>query len=83
MDKIIQVRVTANTKKNKVEKFGEGFKVWLVAPAIEGKANTSLVKVLADYFNLKKSQVSIASGEKSKDKTVKLEGVKGINTFRV
>jgi len=72
VDKIIRVRAIPKSRKNKVEKFGEGYKVRLTAPPVEGKANRALIEALANHFNLKKSQVRIAKGGKSKDKLVRL-----------
>ena len=72
MSRIMRVRVVANAKKNEVKKFGDGFKVRLTAPPVEGKANKLLLEVLADYFRLKKSQLNIIKGKKLRDKVVKL-----------
>jgi len=72
MNKNIPVRVIPKSRKNKVEKFGQGYKVRLTAAPVGGKANKSLIKILAEHFNLKKSQVKIVGGDKSKDKIVRL-----------
>ncbi|RCK73580.1 MAG: hypothetical protein IGBAC_0028 [Ignavibacteriae bacterium] len=68
--KLINVKVVANSKKEEVQKFGDGLKVYLRAPAIEGKANKALIEVLSHYFNVSKSQIEIIKGEKSKVKIV-------------
>jgi len=72
MDEVIRVRAIPKAGKNKVEKFGNGYKVRLTAPPLEGKANKALIAVLAGHFNLRKSQVKIMSGIKSRDKLVRL-----------
>lgn len=72
MPALIRVKVITKAGKNSVTKFADGFKAHLTAPPVDGKANKALVKLLAEYFNLKKSQVTIVSGKKSKDKLVKL-----------
>lgn len=66
----IKVKVIPNAKKSEI--FGEGssLRVRLAAPATEGKANSLLVKLLADHFNVKKSKIRIVSGHKSREKTV-------------
>ena len=69
---IVRIRVIPNAKKNEVKKFGDGFKVYLTAPPVDGKANKMLLKILADEFNLKKSQLSIAKGANSRDKIIKI-----------
>lgn len=35
-------------------------------PAIEGKANRAVAKLLAEYFNVPKNSIQIISGHKSK-----------------
>jgi len=72
MNKVIRVRVIPKSRKNKVEKFGEGYKVRLTAPPVGGKANKALTEVLAGHFGLKKAQVRIISGSKSRDKLLRL-----------
>lgn len=59
-----------NAKKNKIIKFGDGFKIYLTAPPVEGKANKAALEALAEYLGLKRSQLEIAKGERSRDKTV-------------
>ncbi|MBL7157058.1 MAG: YggU family protein [Candidatus Omnitrophica bacterium] len=71
--RLIHVKVITKAGRNSVTKFGDGFKAHLTAPPADGKANKALVKLLSEYFNLKKSQVTIVSGKKSKDKLIKLK----------
>lgn len=73
MDKIIKVRVTPRAKRTAVEKFGEGYKVYITAAPVKGKANKALIEVLAGHFGVKKSQVCIVKGEKSKDKVINIK----------
>ncbi len=68
--KIINVKVVANARKEEVQEFNGGLKVYVKAPAVEGKANQALIEVLANYFNVKKSKIEIVKGEKSKVKKV-------------
>ncbi|MCK4353085.1 YggU family protein [candidate division WOR-3 bacterium] len=73
---VIQVRVVPNARKNEVkEEDGirlRRIKVWLTAPPVEGKANKLLIKVLAKHFDIKKSNIKIIKGEKSRDKVVQI-----------
>jgi len=68
--KTIQVRVIPRAKKNRVEKFGNGFKAYLSAPPAEGKANKVLLEALAGHLKVKKSQLRIIRGRKSRDKII-------------
>jgi len=67
----IYVKVLPRSSKNSVEKISEGeYKVKLTAPPVDGEANKMLEKVLADYFKVSKSSVSIVGGKTSKTKIV-------------
>ncbi len=67
---VVQIRVQPKAKRTEVIPFEQGLKVALQVPPIDGKANESLVRVLADHWNVRASSVRILSGLKSKDKLV-------------
>jgi uncharacterized protein YggU (UPF0235/DUF167 family) len=48
-------------------------RVWVRAPAIEGRANDAIVRVLAKALGLRPRQVQIASGITSRQKVVELD----------
>lgn len=48
-------------------------KLNIQSPAIEGRANKSLIEFLAKYFSVKKSQVRIKSGETAKIKLIEID----------
>lgn len=70
MKRSINVRVIPRARKNDVIEFAGGFKVYLTATPTEGKANKALLEVLARHLNLKKSQLTIIKGEKSRNKVI-------------
>lgn len=47
--------------------------VYVREPATEGKANTALVKLSAEYFNVPKTRVTVVRGLTSKHKLVEVE----------
>lgn len=47
--------------------------VYTKQPAVEGKANESVIKLAAKHFSVSKSQVSIVCGQTSKHKIVDVE----------
>jgi uncharacterized protein (TIGR00251 family) len=77
----IAVKVTPNAKKSEVIGWvdagdgGEALRLKLKAPPIDGKANKELVVFLAKTFGVPKSAVSILHGEKSRLKSVEIEGL--------
>jgi uncharacterized protein len=51
-------------------------KVAVTAPPEDGRANKALVELLAKALSLKRSQVQLLSGEKSREKRFLINGVK-------
>ena len=49
--------------------------VALTAPPVEGKANKALCAVVADALGVAKSSVEVIAGLKSRDKTLRVEGI--------
>jgi uncharacterized protein (TIGR00251 family) len=54
---------------------GERIKVRLAAQALDGKANQALVEFLAEHYQVPKRNVHIASGLKSRQKRVVIDGL--------
>jgi uncharacterized protein (TIGR00251 family) len=70
----ISLSVKAGAKTEKILKIDEkNYKLWVKAPAKEGKANEAVVKALAKHFGTAKSNVEIKSGFKSKKKIVEIK----------
>lgn len=70
----ISVRVKTNSKESKVEKIGENlFLVYVKSLPVENRANKELIELISEYFGVKKSKVSIVSGEYSKNKIVEIK----------
>jgi len=69
----IFVKVKPRAKEEKVEKIDDiNFKVQVTQPPEKGKANMAVVKALAGYFNVNRSNVQIVSGSSSKLKVIKI-----------
>ncbi len=69
----IDVKVIPGAKKNLLKKEGPLIKVYLSAPAIEGKANKALVEFLADQFHVAQRDIEITKGLKSRHKTINIK----------
>jgi len=50
-------------------------KIKVTAPPVEGAANEACIKLLAKELGLKKSQMEITSGAKSRKKTVMIKDI--------
>ena len=65
-DKIkLQIKVSANPKKNSIEFFDDFIKLKISKPAVDGKANKEIIKYLSEILNLPKNNIQILNGEKS------------------
>lgn len=69
---IIKVRVVPNAKQERLVRQADMLKIYLCAPAIEGKANQRLVEFLSETFRVKKRQIIIRQGLASRDKVVEI-----------
>ena len=71
-----QVKVHPRAKKNAITgQVGEALKVALTAPPVEGRANQACVEFLARVLNVPRSSVTIAAGENSRNKLVRVHGL--------
>jgi len=66
------IKVRPNSKLEKIERTETGYIAYVKAPAIENKANKALIELLSEHFNTSKSQITILSGEKSRQKIVEI-----------
>ncbi len=51
---------------------GDSLKIRIKAPPVEGKANVYLIKFLAKQFGVVKRDVTLLSGELSREKRIKI-----------
>ncbi len=68
----VEVIVKPQARENKVEKTDTGFKVWTTAPAKEGRANEAVIQLLAEYFDVAPSRITIIRGHTSHKKLVEV-----------
>jgi uncharacterized protein len=69
----IRVHVQPGAKRDELAGlFKESLKVRLSAPAVDNKANGALVDYMAHLLGLKRSQVSLASGQSSRSKSLRI-----------
>jgi uncharacterized protein (TIGR00251 family) len=73
---ILEVHVQPGAKLSEFAgRHGDRIKIRLAAPAVENRANEALVAFLAGHYGVPKRSVRIASGLKSRDKRVVIEGL--------
>ena len=70
------IQVIPHASRAEIAGVQEGaFKVKVTAPPVEGAANEACIKLLAKELGLKKSQMEISSGTKSRKKTVMIKDI--------
>lgn len=73
---ILPVRAQPGARKAGVMGERNGaLKLAVVAPADEGRANYALIEMLHDVLDLKKSQIELIQGHKSRDKQFLIHGL--------
>ena len=71
-----QVKVQPRAKKNAIiGELGGALKLALTAPPVEGRANQACVAFLAEVLNVPRSSVTIAAGESSRNKVIRVSGL--------
>ena len=76
----IDIKVIPGAKRNAIKHerdmwAGDTWKVYISAPAVDGKANKALIDILAQHFQVRKSQIEIIKGLKSRHKTISIKGI--------
>jgi len=70
------IKVHARSKKNGITgELGDSLKLTLTAPPVEGKANEACIEFFAKLFKVPRSSVSIAAGQASRSKVIRVAGL--------
>jgi uncharacterized protein len=70
------VRVTPRASRDAIEGEYQGaLKVRLTAPPVDGRANETLRRLLADRLNVPVSAVRIVAGQESRTKRISITGI--------
>jgi hypothetical protein len=73
---IFAVRVQPRASKNEIAgEMSGALKIRLQSPALEGRANESLIEFLTELLKTSKAAVRILSGERSRIKRLEIRGV--------
>jgi uncharacterized protein (TIGR00251 family) len=73
---IFLVKVHPRAKKNAVTgELGDALKVSLTTPPVEGRANEACIEFFAKLLKVPRSSVTIASGQTSRNKVIRIAGV--------
>lgn len=73
---VFSAKLHPRAKRNAITgEVGDALKVSLTAPPIEGRANEACIEFFAKLLKVPRSSVTIASGQSSRNKTVRVEGL--------
>lgn len=75
MGLVLNIRAVPNAARSQLVGWhGDALKVKLQAPPADGKANTELIRLLADVFEVPPRAITLESGQTSRNKRVHIEG---------
>jgi uncharacterized protein (TIGR00251 family) len=70
------VRVQPRARRNAiVGELEDALKIALTAPPVDGRANEACIEFFADLLNVPRASVTIASGQSSRNKIVRVIGL--------
>ena len=70
------VKVHPRAKKNAITgELGDSLKLSLTTPPVEGRANEACIEFFAKLLKVPRSSVTIASGQSSRNKVIRITGV--------
>ena len=73
---LLRVRAVPGASRDRISGvYSDALKVAVCAPALEGKANRSIVRVLSKTLGIKGSTISLQSGKTSRNKCFLLEAL--------
>jgi len=70
---VVRIKVQPGARKTRITgELGDQLKIAVASPPVDGKANQTLLKWLADRLDLPKTAVTLLSGQTSRDKRIAL-----------
>ena len=70
------IKLHPRAKKNAITgEIGDALKVSLTAPPVAGRANEACIEFFANLLKVPRSSVTIASGQSSRNKVMRVAGV--------
>lgn len=70
----ISIKVIPRSSQSKIQIQPDGsLKVKLKNSPVDGRANDELIRILAEYYQVSKSQIAIVKGSRSKNKVAEVD----------
>jgi len=72
----LKVHLQPRASRNAIDGVqGDALKLRVTAPPLEGRANKALQKLLAEHLGIPPTRIAIISGQRSREKLVRLSGI--------
>jgi uncharacterized protein (TIGR00251 family) len=72
----IKIKLIPRSSRNEIlGREGDGYRVKVTSPPVEGMANKALIALLAEKLGVPKRDIEITGGKTSRMKTVRLHGL--------
>lgn len=69
---IYHILVKPGSSKDEIVKTEDGITVRTRKKAHDGEANSAVIKLLSEYFDVPKTRITVKSGAKSRHKTIEI-----------
>ncbi|MFX1295831.1 MAG: DUF167 domain-containing protein [Promethearchaeota archaeon] len=75
-NQLITILVKPNSKYINIKQLNpETYEIAISSKPEKGKANKNIIELLAKFFKIKKSQIQIIKGHKSRKKIIQIENI--------
>ena len=73
---ILRLRVTPNSARSEVVgRHGDALRVRVASPPTNGRANSAVIEILADFLSIRPADIEIVRGHGSRDKVAHIYGI--------
>lgn len=78
------VKIIPRSSRNDIlGREGSVYRIKVTSPPVDGKANKTLITLLSNKIKIPKKDIQIISGEKSRNKRIRINGVSGNEITRL
>ncbi|NLA74401.1 MAG: YggU family protein [Deltaproteobacteria bacterium] len=72
----IDARIIPKSSRNEITALEQGIvKIRVTAPPVDGLANRAVIELISKKFKIPKKNIEIISGDKSKNKRIRVHGI--------
>jgi uncharacterized protein len=71
----LTVRVHPRASRQRVRGDGVQLELWVTAPAVDGAANRAVIAAVATWAGVRRGDVRLVAGERSRTKVVEVNGL--------